>query len=155
MRTLLRRLYCPLKEQTALFFRFQNRSNTIREELSSVLECPYRLSSQLLFKTIIEFLFESAADNSHTWGLLFFICKERATGIVKAKPPLLKYFYLCYFFTVFFFWIDAMWTCASVWRYTHADFKISLYVCVHIKTMPWKFSIFNLKNSGTIYTWGL
>ena len=98
----LRRLYCPLKKQTALFFRFQNRSNTIREKLSSVLECPYRSSSQLLFKTIIEFLYESAADNSHTQGLLFFICKERATGIVKAKPPLLKYFYLCYFFTVFF-----------------------------------------------------
>ena len=103
----LRRLYCPLKKQTTLFFRFQNRSNTIREELSSVLECPYRSSNQLLFKTIIEFLYESTADNSHTRGLLFFICKERATGIVKAKLPLLKYFYLCYFFTVFFS-IDAM-----------------------------------------------
>ena len=36
--------------------------------------------------------------------------------------------------------------------YTNADLKISLYVCVHIKTTPCKFRIPNLKNSRVIYT---
>ena len=33
--------------------------------------------------------------------------------------------------------------------------KISLYVWVHIKIIPWKICIFNPKNSGVIYTWSL
>ena len=39
--------------------------------------------------------------------------------------------------------------------YTNADLKISLYVCVHIKTIPWKFRIPNPKNSGVICSWSL
>ena len=31
--------------------------------------------------------------------------------------------------------------------YTNADLKISVYVYVHIKTIPWKFRILNPKNS--------
>ena len=38
-------------------------------------------------------------------------------------------------------------------RYTNADLKISLYVSVHIKTIPWKFRILNPKNSRVIYPW--
>ena len=34
--------------------------------------------------------------------------------------------------------------------YTNADLKISLYVCVHIKTIQWKFCMFNPKNSWVI-----
>ena len=37
--------------------------------------------------------------------------------------------------------------------YTNAHLKISLYACVHIKTIPWKFRILNLKNSWVIYPW--
>ena len=40
-------------------------------------------------------------------------------------------------------------------RYTNADLKISLYVCVHIKTIPWKFHILNPKNSWVICPWSL
>ena len=39
----------------------------------------------------------------------------------------------------------------SVSFYTNADLKISLYVCVRIKTMPSKFRIPNPKNSRVIY----
>ena len=35
-------------------------------------------------------------------------------------------------------------------RYTNVDLKISLYVCVHIKTIPWKFCFLNPKNSQFI-----
>ena len=31
------------------------------------------------------------------------------------------------------------------WRYTSADLKISLYVCAHKKTIPWKFRILILR----------
>ena len=31
-------------------------------------------------------------------------------------------------------------------RYTNLDSKISLYVCVHVKTMPWEICILNPKN---------
>ena len=31
-------------------------------------------------------------------------------------------------------------------RYTNVDLKVSLYVCVHMKTIPWKFRILNPKN---------
>ena len=122
MRTLFTYIILPTKRTNSIIFQ------TIREELSSVLECPYRSSSQLLFKTIIEFLYESAADISHTWGLLFFICKERATGIVKAKLPLLKYFYLCYFFTVFFFnWCDVnMCFCLKVQSFRFENLPLCL-----------------------------
>ena len=40
----------------------------------------------------------------------------------------------------------------NVNTYTNVDLKISLYVCVHIKTTPCKFRIPNLKNSRVIYT---
>ena len=39
--------------------------------------------------------------------------------------------------------------------YTNADLKISLYACVHVKIMPWKFRILNPKNSWVIYPWNL
>ena len=39
------------------------------------------------------------------------------------------------------------------WRYTNADLKISLYVCVHIKTTPWKFCILNPKDYWAICRW--
>ena len=32
----------------------------------------------------------------------------------------------------------------------NADLKISLYVCVHIKTIPWKFRILNPENSRVV-----
>ena len=35
----------------------------------------------------------------------------------------------------------------------NADLKISLYVCVHIKTMLWKFRIPNPKNFRVICSW--
>ena len=38
----------------------------------------------------------------------------------------------------------------SCQRYTNADLKISLYVCVHKKKIPWKFCILNSKNSRVI-----
>ena len=39
----------------------------------------------------------------------------------------------------------------NVERYnTSADLKISLYVLVYIKTLPWKFGILNPKNSRVI-----
>ena len=38
------------------------------------------------------------------------------------------------------------------WRYTIADLKISLYACVQIKAIPWKFRILKPKNSRVIYT---
>ena len=31
-------------------------------------------------------------------------------------------------------------------RYTNTDLEISLYVCVHVKPVPWKFHILNSKN---------
>ena len=36
-------------------------------------------------------------------------------------------------------------------RYTNADLKISLYVRVHIKLIPWKFRLLNPENSEVIY----
>ena len=38
---------------------------------------------------------------------------------------------------------------------TNADLKFSLHVCVHIKTIPWKFCILDPKNSWVIYLWTL
>ena len=35
-------------------------------------------------------------------------------------------------------------------RYTNADLKISLYVCIHIKTVPWKFRVLIPQNSRVI-----
>ena len=40
-------------------------------------------------------------------------------------------------------------------RYTNADLKISLYVCVHIKRIPWKFRILNPQESRVICLWSL
>ena len=40
-------------------------------------------------------------------------------------------------------------------RYTNADLKISLYVRVKIKTIPWKFCILNPNSSRDIYRWSL
>ena len=37
------------------------------------------------------------------------------------------------------------------WRYTNADLKISLYVCVYTKITPWKFRILNHKDSWVIH----
>ena len=53
-----------LKEQIALIFRFVYESNTIGEEFVSFLECSYGLSGQLLFKTIMEFLYNNDIDIS-------------------------------------------------------------------------------------------
>ena len=36
------------------------------------------------------------------------------------------------------------------YTYTNVDLKIFVYVCVHIKTLPWKFCILNPKNSRVI-----
>ena len=36
------------------------------------------------------------------------------------------------------------------WRYTNAGLKISLLLCVHIKTILWKFRILNPRNSLVI-----
>ena len=38
-------------------------------------------------------------------------------------------------------------------KVTNEDFKISLYVCVHIKAIPWKFCILNPKNLRVICPW--
>ena len=35
-------------------------------------------------------------------------------------------------------------------RYSNADLKISICVCIYIKTIPWKFPILNPKNSRVI-----
>ena len=37
-------------------------------------------------------------------------------------------------------------------RYTNADLKISLYVCVHIDAIPWKIHILKPENSRVICT---
>ena len=37
------------------------------------------------------------------------------------------------------------------WRYTNADLKISLYVLMLIKRIPWKFCILNAMNSQGIH----
>ena len=39
--------------------------------------------------------------------------------------------------------------------YTKGDLKISLYVRVHSKTIPWKFCFLNPKNSRVYYPWSL
>ena len=36
-------------------------------------------------------------------------------------------------------------------RYTNADLKISSYIGVHKKMIPWECHILNPKNSGVIY----
>ena len=36
-------------------------------------------------------------------------------------------------------------------RYTNADLKMSLYVRVHIKMIPWKIRILNPRNSRVMY----
>ena len=43
----------------------------------------------------------------------------------------------------------------NILRYTNADLKISLYVCVYIKTILWKFRFFSPKNGRVICTWSL
>ena len=40
---------------------------------------------------------------------------------------------------------------AIIKRYPNVDLKISLYVRVYIKTIPWKFRILNPKSSRVIY----
>ena len=47
-----------------------------------------------------------------------------------------------------------LWSLMQIW-YANADFKKSLYVCVHTKTIPWKFRLLNPKNSQVIYPWSL
>ena len=37
------------------------------------------------------------------------------------------------------------------WSYSSADLKISLFVLIHIKAIPWKFCIITPKNSGVIF----
>ena len=49
--------------------------------------------------------------------------------------------------------ITPWWNLSVTLRYINADLKISLYVCVHIKTIPCKFRILNPKNSRVIYAW--
>ena len=41
-------------------------------------------------------------------------------------------------------------SCHSLYRYTNAGLKISVYVRIHIKTIPWKLCILNPKNSQVI-----
>ena len=36
-------------------------------------------------------------------------------------------------------------------RYTNADLKISVYVRVHMKTIPWKFHILDPKSSRVMF----
>ena len=45
--------------------------------------------------------------------------------------------------------------CIYFFYYTNADLKISLYVCFHIKNIPWKFCILNPKSSRIICPWSL
>ena len=45
--------------------------------------------------------------------------------------------------------LDLIYTNAE--RYTNADLKISVYVCVHVKIIPPKFRILNQNNSGDVY----
>ena len=41
-------------------------------------------------------------------------------------------------------------------KYSNVDSKVSsVYVCAHIKTMPWKFSILNPKSCQVICRWSL
>ena len=35
-------------------------------------------------------------------------------------------------------------------KYTNVDLKISLYVLIHTKIIPWKFHILNFKNSWAV-----
>ena len=44
---------------------------------------------------------------------------------------------------------------SSSYRYSNVDLKISLYVYVHTKIIPWKFCIFNPKYSRVICPWSL
>ena len=39
--------------------------------------------------------------------------------------------------------------------HTNVHLKISLYICVHIKTVPWKILILNSRNSRVICPWSL
>ena len=43
----------------------------------------------------------------------------------------------------------------KIYKWNNADLKISLYVCIDIKVLPWKFRIFNPKNSRAICPWSL
>ena len=45
--------------------------------------------------------------------------------------------------------------CIAFKRYSDADLRISLYVCVHKKTIPWTFCIPNPNNSRVICPWSL
>ena len=45
--------------------------------------------------------------------------------------------------------IQLLWLIALK-RYTNTDLKISLYIWVHIKTIPWKFRFLNPNNSRII-----
>ena len=43
------------------------------------------------------------------------------------------------------------WSCTSVTqRHTNADLKISIFVPIDVKIIPWKFCILNPKNFGVI-----
>ena len=46
-------------------------------------------------------------------------------------------------------------TFLRIWRFANADLKISVYVCVHIKTISWKFWILNPKNYRLTCPWSL
>ena len=50
------------------------------------------------------------------------------------------------------FWFWKYW---NTLRYTNADLKISPYVFVHIKAIPWKFCILNPNNSPVTWLWSL
>ena len=41
------------------------------------------------------------------------------------------------------------------WQCTNVDLKITLYICGHIGTIPWKFRFLNPKNSQFICPWSL
>ena len=45
--------------------------------------------------------------------------------------------------------------CLIYLKVHNTDLKMSLYVWVHLKTIPWKFRILNTKNSLVIYPWSL
>ena len=54
------------------------------------------------------------------------------------------------FYTVNNWWVlgiatGKFWNLNPHLQYTNTDFKISLYVRIHVKILPWKFCIFNSK----------
>ena len=61
-------------------------------------------------------------------------------------------FRACHYFSGTIFFIKNRYSVLHyIFENTNADLKISLYVLVHIKTIPWKFSILNPRISRVLY----